>query len=127
MSLKHAYTSHRNDTKGGAEAPVYAHMAHGAMDNLCPIPNGAHMFFIEDPRRADTIIEAIVEKVEYENHVFKGIRLVAYSKSWKTTRRLYLTAAWSGQHVSALDESMKGTDAQLAKQGVNPTKHENEK
>lgn len=116
--MKTSYTSHRDDTKGGGKAPIQAHLATGPIDDLTPIPKGAYLYFIEDPRRADTIIQCIVEKVEFENHHLKGVRLVAYSKSWKTTRRLYLTAAWSGEHVSGLDEDQKQTDVKLTEQGV---------
>ncbi len=112
------YTSHRDDKKGGGDAPVRAHMALqtsaiGDPHGLLAIPEGAHLFFIEDPRRADTIIEVILEKVEFENHVFKGIRCLAYSKSLKTTRRLYLTAAWTGKHVSALDKDTEQVKKQM--------------
>lgn len=128
--MKTGYSSHRDDTRGGGTAPAKAHLAlqTGAIGDpagLLAIPPGAHLFIIEDPRRADTIIEVILEKVEFENHVFKGLRCVAYSKSDKTTRRLYLTAAWTGKHVSGLDEQQKATDVQLAKQGIKEV-HQNQ-
>lgn len=108
--MKHTYTSHKDPTHGGGTAPRHAHMAlqtraAGEPDWLLAIPEGSHLFFIEDPTKPDTILEVILEKVEFENHIFKGIRAVAYSKSTKTTRRLYLTAAWTGKHVSALDQA----------------------
>lgn len=107
--LRPLYHSHRDDTKQGGTAPDHAHMALqtgaiGDPEGLLAIPPGAHLFFIKDPRRASTIIECILEKVVFENDQLKEVRLVAYSRDAKTTRRLHLTAAWSGQHVSALDE-----------------------
>jgi hypothetical protein len=102
------YTSHRDDTKQGGQAPSQPHLALqtgaiGDPDGLLAIPPGAHLFFIENPRRADTIIEVIMEKVVFENHVFKGIRCVAYTKNAKSTRRLTLTAAWEGEYKSGLN------------------------
>lgn len=118
MNTPKLYTSHRDDEHGGGKAPTTAHLALqtakvGEPDALLPIPEGSHLFFIENPRKADTIVECILEKVIFDNHILKEIRLVAYSKSWKTTRRLHLTAAWSGQHVSALNEEGDKTDAHL--------------
>lgn len=106
---KPLYVSHRDDTHQGGKAPIQAHMGLqtgriGDPDGILGIPPGSHVFFIEDPRQADTIIECILEKVIFEDHKLKGITLIAYSKSMKTTRRLHLTAVWTGQHVSALDD-----------------------
>ena len=102
------YHSHRNDERSGGEAPTQAHLALqtgqiGEPDALLPIPPGAHLFFISDPRRADGITECILEKVVYENHVLKEIRLVAYTRSTKSTRRLRLVANWEGEYKSGLN------------------------
>lgn len=125
--MKTIYSSHRNDQKSGGDAPTKAHMAlqTGAIGDpagILAIPEGSHLFFIEDPRRADTVIEVILEKVVFDNHHLKEVRMVAFSKSWKTTRRLHLTAAWSGKHVSGLDEQQAQTDQQLQAQGVGKVK-----
>lgn len=108
MSTRVPYTSHRDDTKQGGAAPNQAHLAlqTGAIGDpagLLAIPPGAHLFIIENPRRADTIIEVIVSRVVFDNHVFKGIECVAYTKNAKSTRRLFLTAAWDGEYKSALN------------------------
>lgn len=120
MTIKTPYTSHRDDTHDGGKAPTKAHMALqtgkiGDPAGLLAIPPGAHLFFIEDPRRADTIIECILEKVVFENHHLKEIRLVAYTRSTKSTRRLHLTAAWSGEYRSALDEDKQAAEAAMRK------------
>ncbi len=118
MSYKPLYTSHRNDEKSGGAAPTQAHMAllTGAMgdpDAILPIPEGAHLFFISDPRRADGVTEMILEKVVFVNNVLKEVRLVAYTRSTKSTRRLRLTATWEGQYSSALDNNKKEIQGKL--------------
>lgn len=107
--------SHRNDTHGGGEAPRHAHLAHGKIAELCPIGahQGDHLFIIEDPKYAASIIEVIVEKVIFENHIFKGIRCVAYSQATNSTRRLFLTAAWEGDYRSALDQQNTKVEKQM--------------
>lgn len=105
------YTSHRNDQKSGGEAPTQAHMAllTGRIgidpDAILPIPPGSHLYFISDPRRADGITEMILEKVVYENHVLKEVRLVAFTRSTQSTRRLSLKAVWGGDYKSGLEGS----------------------
>jgi len=94
---KPIYHSHRNDQHSGGAAPTQAHMALltgqlGDPDALLPIPEGAHLFFISDPRRADGITECIVSKVVYKDQLLKEIRLVAFTRSTKSTRRLTLKA-----------------------------------
>lgn len=123
--IKFPYHSHRNDQHSGDKAPVTAHMAlkTGALNDpsaILPIPVGSHLFFIEDPRRANTIIEVILKKVIYENHVFKGIEAVAMSGNWASTRRLFLTAAWDGEYKSALTKDEHAIQAKL--DGKEPTK-----
>lgn len=114
--------THRNDTHGGGEAPRFAHLAHGTIDELCPITGkaGDHLFIIEDPKYAASIIEVIIEKVIFENHIFKGIRCVAYSKAQNSTRRLFLTAAWEGDYKSALDQENTKVEGQM--DNLKPTK-----
>lgn len=102
------YTSHRNDEKSGGTAPSQAHMALqtgkvGEPDALLPIPVGAHLFFISDPRRADGITEVILEKVVFENYALKEVRFVAFTRSDKSTRRLTLKAVWEGKYKSGLE------------------------
>lgn len=102
------YTSHRNDERQGGEAPNEPHLAlqTGAIGDptgLLAIPKGSHLFTIENPRRADTITEYILEKVVYENHVLKELRLIAYTKNAKSTRRLRLVASWEGEYKSGLN------------------------
>ncbi len=111
--------SHRNDTHSGGEAPRFAHLAHGTLDELTPITGqkGDHLFIIEDPKYAASILEVIIEKVVFENHIFKGIRCVAYSRSLNSTRRLFLTAAWEGDYKSALDSENKKVEQQMDKLG----------
>lgn len=115
IPIRKTIVSHRDDKRGGGEAPVYAHLAHGPIDNLCPIAArpGDHLFIIEDPRYAASILEVIVEKVIFENHLFKGIRCVAYSKHMGTKRRLFLTAAWEGDYKSALDQENEKVTQQM--------------
>lgn len=111
------YISHRDDTKQGGEAPLQPHL--GLLTGpgeITAIPVGAHIFAIENPRRADTITEYLLEKVIYKDHVLTEIRLVAYSKSTKTTRRLRLIASYDGEHVSPLDAETQKAEEQF----VNP-------
>ena len=108
--FKPLYHSHRNDELSGGTAPTLAHMALqtgriGDPDALLAIPNGSHLFFVSDPRRADGIVECILEKLVYENHVLKEIRLVAFTRSTKSTRRLTLKAIWSGEYKSGLEQT----------------------
>lgn len=108
--FKPLYHSHRNDTKSGGEASTQAHMGllTGRIgidpDAILGIPPGSHLFFISDPRRADGITEMILEKVVFENHVLKEVRLVAYTRSTKSTRRLRLVANWEGVYKSGLEQ-----------------------
>lgn len=120
--MKPLYHSHRDDTHQGGLAPISAHLALqtgkvGDPDGILAIPPGAHLFFIEDPRKASTIIECILEKVIFENGHLKEIRLIAYSKDTRTTRRLHLTAAWSGAHKSALDDTRNDAAVQTKLDG----------
>lgn len=117
--VKPFYHSHRNDQHSGGEAPSMAHMAlqTKAMDGdfdpdaLLPIPPGAHLFFISDPRRADGIYEMILEKVVFENNALKEVRLVAFTKDRTSTRRLTLKANWGGTYKSGLEGQVKtGTE-----------------
>lgn len=124
--MKTVYSSHRDDARGGDKAPITAHMATGPIDDLTPIPRGAYLYFIEDPTRADTIIQCIVDKVTFKDHKLATIRLVAFSKSWKTTRVLRLTATWEGKHVSGLDEEQKQVDKVLEKQGIKEVHQNND-
>ena len=102
------YHSHRNDEKDGGEAPTQAHMALltgliGDPDALLRIPEGSHLFFISNPRRADGITEVILEKVVFENYALKELRFVAFTRNTKSTRRLTLKAVWEGEYKSGLD------------------------
>jgi hypothetical protein len=105
---KPIYHSHRNDEMSGGTAPTQAHMALqtraiGEPDALLPIPIGSHLFFISDPRRADGVTEMILEKVVFENGALKEVRLVAFTRSTKSTRRLSLKANWAGEYKSGLE------------------------
>ncbi len=118
MPYKPLYHSHRNDEHSGGEAPTQAHMALqtgkiGDPDALLAIPEGAHIFFISDPRRADGITECILQKVVYENYILKEIRLVAFSRSAKSTRRLVLRATWDGEYKSGLENDHAALDKKL--------------
>lgn len=105
---------------GEQEAPHRAHMAlqTGAIDgdpeSLIAIPEGSHLFFIEDPRYAQTIIEVILEKVIYENHIFKGIRCYARGSDGKT-RKLHMMAAWTGEFKSMTESAHKAADEEIKK------------
>lgn len=107
------YSSQRNDERSGGAAPTQAHMALqtsavGDPAGLLAIPPGAHIFFISDPRRADGITEMILEKVVYDGSVLKEVRLVAFTRSTQSTRRLTLVANWSGQYSSGINPDQKG-------------------
>lgn len=116
--MKTGYNSHKDDTHGGGEAPRKPHLAlkcgnFGDPDSLLAIPPGATIYVIEDPRYAESQLCLILEKVEYENHVFKGLRFRVAHAGPGSTRRLYLTAAWRGEYKSALDADTKGVDAAM--------------
>lgn len=104
------YGSQRNDNRSGGDAPIEAHLALLTQpmkgdfdpDALLPIPPGAHVFFISDPRRADGVTECILQKVIYEGSLLKEIRLVAYTRSTKSTRILRLMANWEGKYESGV-------------------------
>lgn len=107
--------------KGEGRAPMQAHMAlqtgslDGDPDSLLAIPKGATLFFIEDPKIPHTIIQCVLHKVVYENHQFKGLELYAVTSSDKSTRKLYLTAAWVGEFRSSTEAAHKAADAEIAK------------
>lgn len=115
MNKAPLYGSQRNDQRSGGNAPTQAHMALqtgqvGDADGLLAIPPGAHVFFISDPRRADGVTECILEKVVFENQVLKEVRLVAYTRNTKSTRRLTLRATWEGDYKSAVNPDQQGND-----------------
>ena len=117
-NFKPHYQSHRDDQRQGGTAPTQAHMALltgqlGDPDALLAIPEGTHLFFISDPRRADGVTEAILQKVVYDNYVLKEIRLVAYSRDRNSTRVLILRANWEGQYKSAVTKELADTQKML--------------
>ena len=122
MSIKAPlYHSHRDDTKQGGTAPEQAHMALltgriGDPDALLAIPKGSHIFFISDPRRADGVQEWILEKVVYNGQVLKELRLVAYSRSTQSTRRMRLVANYEGDYRSGL-EAEQGRMVKMLEEG----------
>lgn len=123
-NFKPFYSSHRNDEHSGQAAPTTAHMALqtgavGDASGILAIPEGSHLFFIEDPRRADGIIEVILEKVVFKNHTLKEVRLVAYTRSTKSTRKLRLRADWEGRYESGLEGDQK-----KAGERMNPTEED---
>lgn len=118
MSKKPLYISHRDDTHQGGTAPTHAHMALqtgkvGDPAGILQIPEGSHIFIIENPRKANTIFELILEKVVFDNGVPKELRFVAYTKNWKSTRRVVFHANWMGEYQSGLDADQQGAKARM--------------
>lgn len=116
--MKPVYSSHRDDQHGGGQAPTKAHMALqtgqvGDADGILAIPPGAHLFFISDPRRADGIMECILEKLVFDGVVLKEIRLVAYTRNTRSTRRLRLVANWEGKYESLTKDMVKDGQAHM--------------